>query len=99
MEVLEDQHEGLLSGFPQEQPPDCVDDTLATLPRIDRLPGGVVFRDVEQSKQRWQCWLKGFVQSEQLVRHLVADLARVIPVLNLEVALEEVDHWQVARRF
>jgi hypothetical protein len=98
VEVLEDQEQGLLSGFPQEQLPDGVEGTLAPLPRVERLLSRVVHRYVEQGQQRRQNWLQAFVQGEQLARHLLADLAGVIPLLDLEVAFEKVDHRQVARR-
>src|SRR5439155_5841522 len=36
-------------------------------------------------------------EREELTRHLLPNLAQVVPVLDLEVALEQVDHRQVAR--
>jgi hypothetical protein len=98
VEVLEDHEEGLLSGFPQQQPLHGVERALATCSRVERLPRGVVRGHVEQGQQRRQRRLQGFVQGEQLAHHLLPDLAQVVPVLDLEVALEEVDHGQVACR-
>jgi hypothetical protein len=74
-----------------------VERALAPLTRVERLPRGVVDGHVEQSQQRWLRRLQRFVESQQLASHPLADLAQVVPVLDLEVTLEEVDHWQVAR--
>ena len=98
MEVFKDQEEGLLPRFPQQESPHRVQRALAALPRVERLPGGVVHEHVEQGQQRRQRRLQRAVEGEQLARHLLADLAQVVPVLDLEVALEEVDDRQVARR-
>jgi len=98
VEVLEDQEERLLSRFPQQQPLDGVERLLAALSRVERSPRGVVHGYVEQGQQRRQCRLQRAVEREQFARHLLADFPEIVPVLNLEVALEEVDHRQVARR-
>src|SRR5439155_11512556 len=45
-----------------------------------------------------QGWRQRFVQGAQRAHHLVADLAEVVTILDLEVTLKEVDHSQVARR-
>jgi hypothetical protein len=70
-----------------------VERALAPLTRVERLPRGVVDGHVEQSQQRWLRRLQRFVESQQLASHPLADLAQVVPVLDLEVTLEEVDHW------
>ena len=88
----------MLLRFPQQQPLHGVERALAALRRVERLPRGVVHGHVEQGQQRRQRRLQRVVEGEQLARHLLADLAQVVPVLDLEVALEEVDHRQVARR-
>jgi hypothetical protein len=98
VEILEDQEEGLLARFPQQQPPHGVKCLLATLSRVEGLPCGIVHGHVEQSQQRRQRRLERAVEGEQLARHLLPNLAEVIPLLDLEVALEEVDHRKVAGR-
>jgi hypothetical protein len=87
VEILEDQEEGLLARFPEQQPLHGVECALSTLPRVERLPRLVVHGHVEQGQQRRQRRLQGFVQGEQLARHLLADSPEVVAVLDLEVAL------------
>jgi hypothetical protein len=98
VEVLEDQEEGLLARFSQQQPLDPVEGELAALARVERAPRGIVDRHVEQRQQRRQRRLQPAVEGEQLARHLLPDVAEVVPGLDLEVALEEIDHRQVTRR-
>jgi hypothetical protein len=66
--------------------------------RGERLPRGVVRWHVEQGQQGRQRRLQRAVEREQLARHFLANLAEIIPVVDLEVALKEVDHRQVTRR-
>jgi hypothetical protein len=60
------------------------------------LPGHVVDRHVEQREQRGQQGLEHAVQAQHPPQHLGAYLSVVIPVADLEVALQQVDHGQVA---
>jgi len=92
MEILEDQEEGLLSRFPQQQPLHRVVRELATVAGLETVPSGIVVRHVEQSQQRRRCRLQCAVEGEQFARHLLTDLSEAVPALDLEVALEEVDH-------
>src|SRR5262249_57661119 len=98
MEILEDQEKGLLSRLPEYQPLHGVKCLQAPLARIEFTPRGVVHGHVEQRQQRWECRLQRTVKCEELPRYLLSDLAQVVAVLDLEVALEEIDHRQVARR-
>ena len=65
---------------------------------IERLPLGVLDGHVEQRQEGRQGRLQGPVQREELAGHLLADLARVVALLDLEVGLEQVDDRQVAGR-
>ena len=96
MQILEDHEQRLLAGFPKQQFFDSIEGVLAALAGLEHLPRGVVHGQIEQRQQRRQRRLKRTVEREQLARHLLADLARVVSVLDLQVALEEVDHRQVA---
>jgi hypothetical protein len=98
VEIFEDHEKGLLTRLPQQQPPHGVKGLPAPLSRLERLPRGVVHGHVEQGQQRWQRRLERAVEREQLAGHLLPDLAQVVPVLDLEIALEQVDHRPVARR-
>src|SRR5438132_1367398 len=65
---------------------------------VERAPRSIVDGYIEQCQQRRERRLQSLVQREQLARHLLTDLAEVVPVLDLEVTLEEIDDRQVARR-
>jgi hypothetical protein len=80
-----------------QQLPDRVECATAVLRRIECVPLSIVHWHVEQGQQRRQCWLQSAVEREQLARQLLPDLTELVPVLDLKVTLEEIDHWQVAR--
>ena len=98
MQIFEGQEQRLLLGFPKQQPLDGVEGALPALSRVERLPSGVVHGHVEQGQQCRHRRLQGFVKGEQLAHHLLPDLAQVVPVLDLEITLEEINHRQIARR-
>ena len=93
MQILEDQEQRLLSCFPQQQALNSVKRALAPLGGVERLPSASAVnlpkgrhRYVEQGQQRRQRRLQRLVEREQLARHLVADVAEVVAVLDFEVA-------------
>ena len=63
--------------------------------RVQVLPGRVLDRHVEQREQRGQQGLERAVQAQHAPQHLGAHLPVIVPVADLEVALEQVDHGQV----
>ncbi len=72
--------------------------TASRVGGIERLPVGVIDGHIEEGQQRRQHGLQRFVQGEELARHLLADLAVGLAIVDLEVGLEEVDDGQVAGR-
>ena len=98
VQVLEHQQERLDLALAQEQPLDPVERLLAALRGVQPLPLGVVDRHVEEPEQRREGGLERPVQGEELARHLLADLARVIARLDLEVGPQELDERQKRRR-
>jgi hypothetical protein len=52
MEVLEDEEQRLPLALAKEEPLDGVERALASLRRVQGLPGGVVDRDVEEREER-----------------------------------------------
>lgn len=96
MEILEDQQERLLARFSKQQSLQGVQRALAALARVDGLPGGVVHGHVQQGQQGWQRGLERAVEGEHPAGHLLTNLAKIVAVLDIEVALEQVDHGQVA---
>ena len=61
-------------------------------------PGGVLDRHLQEGEEGRQRRLQPSVQRQDLSRHLLPHLPRVVPILDLEIALEEVDHRQVGGR-
>ena len=96
VQVLEDHQQRLHLALPQQQALDRVERALAALRRVQVLPGRVLDRHVEQREQRGQQGLERAVQAQHAPQHLGAHLPVVVPVADLEVALEQVDHRQVA---
>ena len=96
VQVLEDHQQRLHLALAQQQPLDRVEGALAALRRVEVLPGRVLDRHVEQREQRGQQGLERAVQAQHAPQHLGAHLPVVVPVADLEVALEQVDHGQVA---
>jgi hypothetical protein len=62
------------------------------------LPRGIIHRHVEQSQQCRQRRPEHFVEREQLARNLAVDSLKAVPILDLEIALEETDNRKVAHR-
>jgi hypothetical protein len=99
VQVLEDHHQRLHLTLPQEQTLDGVEGELAALGRVEGLPGRILDRHVEQRQQRGQQGLERAVQTQHPPQHLRAHLPVIVPLADLEVALEQIDHGQVARGF
>ena len=98
VEVFDDEEERLRPGLAQEHPLCVVDRALPTGRRVERQPGTVVDGHVEQGQERRQRRLERPIERQQLPGYLLADFAEVVPVLDLEIALEQVDHRQIAGR-
>ena len=96
MQVLEDDEERLVLTLTEQQVLDRVEHALAALSGIERLPRSVLDLHVEQGQQGWQGRLQRAVQGEQLARHLLANLAMGLALVDLEVSLEEIYDRQVA---
>src|SRR5262249_46701221 len=99
VQVLEDHDERLLSRLPQQQLPYGVEGPLATLSGAERRPRRIVDRYVEQRQQRWSRGLVGAIARDQSVGDLVQNFLGIVAIRDLEEALQEIDHRQVARRF
>src|SRR5262245_48258807 len=62
VEVLEDHHERLLAGLPEEQTLHAVESLPPPLLRDGRLPWRILHRHIEQGKERREGWLESAVQ-------------------------------------
>ena len=98
VQVLEDHQERLHLALAEQEALDAVQDALAALGRVERLPPRVSSRGhVQEHEQGGQGRLQSPVQGEELARHLLADPAPVVAGLDLEVRLQQVAHRQVGR--
>src|SRR4029453_4632952 len=79
----------------QEQALDRVERLLASLERIEGLPGRLVHRHVEQSEEGGHDGSERAGERQDLSRDLLLDLPRVVAVFNLEVAAVQLDHRKV----
>jgi hypothetical protein len=91
VEILEHDEERLHLAFPEEQPLDAIERVLTTLRRLQVLPLGILNGDVQEPEEGRQGGLERPIQGEKLACRFLADLARVISCLDLEVRPEQVD--------
>jgi hypothetical protein len=81
--------------FAKQQPLHSLLDPLASLGRIQGLPLGILYRDVQQPQERGQPGFQQLVKGQKLADDLFADAPVVIPILNVEVPLQQGDDRQV----
>jgi hypothetical protein len=97
MQILEYHQERLDLALSQEDSLDPVERLLATLGGVESLPVRVVDRNIEEPEQRREGGFECSVQREEPARHLLADLARFIARLDLEIAPKELDEREKRR--
>src|SRR6185503_12239042 len=95
-EVLEDQQQRLDLALAQQQPRERLEGPPPALRGIEAGPAEIIHRHVEEGEQRGESGLKGRVQGPYLAGELLADLPRIVPRLDLSVALQQLDHREVA---
>src|SRR5262249_44849451 len=95
VQVLEDHDQRLDLTLVQQYAPDAVTEALAANRRIQTLPLRLPCWHVKQPAEWSQARLQSLVERQKLPRHLFPDLPRVVPRLDLEVALQEIDHREV----
>ena len=98
VQVLEEQRDRLQPALAQHEPLDGVEDALPTLGGAQRIPLAIARRRPEQREQGRQRVAQRLVQREQLAGDLLANDARLVALLDLEIHPQQVDHRQVRRR-
>src|SRR5215472_7869411 len=98
MEVLKDEQERLDAALGQQQALYGIERPLPALPRVARVPLGVVNSDLEEREEGGEGRPKGAIQRHELAHDLLADLALVVAIADLEIRLEQVDHREIWRR-
>src|SRR5258705_7638324 len=94
--MLEDEEHRLLLALAQQEELDGLQDALAALRRIESLPAAVLDRNIEQGEEGGLDRRERVIEGAQPGGHLLPDLVVTVALVQLEVALEEIDHRQVA---
>ena len=97
VQVLDEQHERLDLALPQQQPLHGVQRPLPALRGIEPPPRRILHRNLQEREQRRQGGLQGTVEGQHLAGHLLADRPRLVPPLDVEVRLEEIDDGEIGR--
>ena len=95
VQILEDQQQRLHLALAQQHALERLERALAALWGLERAEGAVVGQDVQQPEEGGDGLLQGLVQRQHLPGDLGADGARLIGVLDVDVALEQVHDREV----
>ena len=98
VQAVEDQQQGLDPALVQNQPPEGVQHVLAAAERIEGLPPGIVGRDVENLQEGGRRGPGVLLQGMQVRGDLVADRARGVLRVDLEVGPQRLEERQVRGR-
>src|SRR5438270_13741964 len=98
MKIFHDQKQRSLACFLEPQRLDVVERAPPTLDRVESDPHSLVHWYVEQGQQRRNRRFERPGEHQNLACNLLADRADVVPRVDFEIAPEELDHRQVARR-
>src|SRR5262249_4131479 len=79
----------------QKQTLDRVKRLLAPLPRIESMPGRLLYGHIEEREEGGHSRGEGWIQRQDLPRYLLPDLQRVVAALEFEVAAQEIGGGQV----
>ena len=82
-------------GFAQQEALERVQGALAALGRLERLPLWVLDRHLEERQERRRGGREGVIEAVELSGHLVADGRPILVVVEVEVALEQVDDREI----
>ena len=98
VQILEDQQQRLHLALAQQHALERLEGALAALWGLERAEGAVVGQDVQQPEEGGDRLLQGLVQRQHLPGDLGPHGARLIGVLDVDVALEQVHDREVGGR-
>ena len=98
VQILADQEQGLHLAFAQQHALERREGALAALGWIKLAERAVVGQGVQEREQRRDHVLEGRVQRQDLPGQLGPDGAGIVVVVDMTVALEQVEHGEVGRR-
>jgi len=99
VQVLKDQQQRLHLAFAHEEALEPVERALAPLGRIEGQERAVRWQSVQKGEQRRDRRVQRLVQGEDLPGHLGADGPRVVALLDVAIAFEEVNDGEIRCRF
>ena len=82
--------------LPQQQMTDCVEHAPPALDGVELLPSRFLDRRIEQRQQGRQNRLQRWVEGGQPCGDFIADQLKAVLLADLEIALQQIDHRQVA---
>ena len=97
VQILADQQQRLHLAFAQQQALERRECALATLCRIELAEWAGIGQHVKERAEHRQGVLEGLIKRQDLARDLGTDGARVVSVLNVGIALEQVNDREVRR--
>ena len=97
VQVFEHQQQGLHLALLQQEPFERGEGALAPLRRVERQKRAVLGQGVEQGEQRRDGVLEGLVERQHLSGRLGPHGARVVVLLDVGVALEQINNRVVWR--
>src|SRR5262245_50798605 len=74
---------------------DHIQNPLAPLTRIESLPLGIAYVDIEQRQDDGNRRLERFVERKQFASNLLANFARVVTTVDLKIGFEQIDGWKI----
>src|SRR5262249_47710424 len=99
VQVFEDQQQRLYLAFAQQHALEGVEGALTPLRRLELLERTVLWEDVQQGEERRERLLQRLVERQHLPGDLGTDGARLIPLLDMRIALEQVNDREIWRSF
>jgi len=95
VEILADQQQRLHLAFAQQHPFEAIEDALAALRGIERQKRAVLGHGIQQRQQRRDDRLQGFVERQHLAGDFGPDGPRLVALLDLTVALQQLDEREI----
>jgi hypothetical protein len=95
VQVFEDQQEWLHLAFPQEHALERAEHALPPLWWVQRQEGAVRWQYVQERQQGRDHVLQRFIERQELPGDLGSHSTRLIGVLDMGIALEQVHDWEI----
>jgi hypothetical protein len=95
VEVFEDQEQELYLAFAQQHALELGEGALPPLGRIECQEGTIGGQHIQERQQRREDLLESLVQSQEVPRDLCPNGARLVSVLDVQIAPEQIDNRDI----